>query len=883
MRSWKASAGALALLAGTVCSGQVLIGLDDAAQDAWFWEPITNTYSGNFPIGVGVRAMAFDPGTSTVYISTGLQLWKFTVNPLGTPEQVGVVSGEVTTLSQGMAFDTATNRLLATAGTGTASKLVAVDTTTAATTLVRLFSTGDIGGLDYNRSDGKLYGTNDSTATTNGFAGRGLYVFEPPFDTGAFSRLSAYPGTETDIDGCAADGDNVYLCRDLQNLTSYIYSVSSGTYTGPFTRPGAATTSEVFSGATFIGGGAPIVGSNVGVVIADIGDCSVASGGTFNYVVTVNNSGPDPALGVTFSFTLPAGTSFVSADGGATHSGGVVSADIGGMAVPSSVVFNITATVDGGGGTYTATATVASTSSDPSLVNNTDSEATLVSNDTPGAAAIRGVFTTVASASNSVVPEIGGLFDAAVGFDRPFASADGSRYIISADTTNATDVDNVLLVGDTSSASFAVRSREGDIHTVIGEELEEFEIHYGVSNDGTQFAFSYNSAATVNDEVVVRWNGTGYEDVAREGINGPTAPAGSLYGSLNGSVGMSGAGAVSFYSILTGTSGGTADDTAGFTGSGTALRAQESVTVPGGQAGGTIFALRSIDTGSTEGKGFYASGDQSEIFYTGVINAPTTSDVVAVLNNTVVLQEGFPVPASDFVSNISALNFGYLNGAGVWTAYGANADTQDWAVVDGAVVARTDVQIAPGAGEAWDDGVVGDVFAQTFFLVAANNSGDYVVGGVTNAADILANGVIVLNGTTVIARENDPVDLDNNGVFDDDAFIRTIRDDRAFMTETELWIVVRLRNGAGYCGGANADIGQALVRIPLGTVGGGCDSDITSCRADQDGDEDIDSDDITIFFSNFEDGDSCGDQDGDDDVDSDDINTFFARFEAGGC
>ena len=64
---------------------------------------------------------------------------------------------------------------------------------------------------------------------------------------------------------------------------------------------------------------------------------------------------------------------------------------------------------------------------------------------------------------------------------------------------------------------------------------------------------------------------------------------------------------------------------------------------------------------------------------------------------------------------------------------------------------------------------------------------------------------------------------------------------------------------------------------------GGCASDITTCRADQDGDEDVDSDDINLFFSNFEGGDSCGDQDGDDDVDSDDITVFFSRFEAGGC
>ncbi len=80
----------------------------------------------------------------------------------------------------------------------------------------------------------------------------------------------------------------------------------------------------------------------------------------------------------------------------------------------------------------------------------------------------------------------------------------------------------------------------------------------------------------------------------------------------------------------------------------------------------------------------------------------------------------------------------------------------------------------------------------------------------------------------------------------------------------------------------NQNRGPTFIVFARATVGG-CDSDITSCRADQDGDEDIDSDDINIFFSNFENGDSCGDQDGDDDVDSDDINVFFGRFENGGC
>jgi len=65
--------------------------------------------------------------------------------------------------------------------------------------------------------------------------------------------------------------------------------------------------------------------------------------------------------------------------------------------------------------------------------------------------------------------------------------------------------------------------------------------------------------------------------------------------------------------------------------------------------------------------------------------------------------------------------------------------------------------------------------------------------------------------------------------------------------------------------------------------GGGCPWETFGCTADQDGDDDVDSDDIVVFFANFENGDTCGDQDGDEDVDSDDIVIFFGLFEQGGC
>ncbi len=51
------------------------------------------------------------------------------------------------------------------------------------------------------------------------------------------------------------------------------------------------------------------------------------------------------------------------------------------------------------------------------------------------------------------------------------------------------------------------------------------------------------------------------------------------------------------------------------------------------------------------------------------------------------------------------------------------------------------------------------------------------------------------------------------------------------------------------------------------------------CTADVDSDADIDSDDIVLFFSNWEAGEA--DFDGDDDTDSDDIVVFFGRWDSG--
>ncbi|MCB1589714.1 MAG: DUF11 domain-containing protein, partial [Xanthomonadales bacterium] len=63
----------------------------------------------------------------------------------------------------------------------------------------------------------------------------------------------------------------------------------------------------------------------------------VAPGQAADFVLTVNNIGPDDAISVTVNDTLPAGLSFVGSDCGATAAGQMVSWSIGALAAGASV------------------------------------------------------------------------------------------------------------------------------------------------------------------------------------------------------------------------------------------------------------------------------------------------------------------------------------------------------------------------------------------------------------------------------------------------------------------------------------------------------------------------------------------------------------------
>jgi len=119
--------------------------------------------------------------------------------------------------------------------------------------------------------------------------------------------------------------------------------------------------------------------TNIVAVTAVIPEADLAAGksgpgvvfasSNLTYTVTVTNLGPSTAVGVVVTDSLPAGETFVSATGGGTTNGGVVSWALGTMV--SLQVSNVTVTVIApASGTLTNVASVSSPTPDPNPTNN---------------------------------------------------------------------------------------------------------------------------------------------------------------------------------------------------------------------------------------------------------------------------------------------------------------------------------------------------------------------------------------------------------------------------------------------------------------------------------------------------------------------------------
>jgi hypothetical protein len=150
-----------------------------------------------------------------------------------------------------------------------------------------------------------------------------------------------------------------------------------------------------------------------------------------------------------------------------------------------------------------------------------------------------------------------------------------------------------------------------------------------------------------------------------------------------------------------------------------------------------------------------------------------------------------------------------MSPTGSWIARGSNSDGDDWVLLNGQIVARRGGTITAGSTEVWDD----TTFTALYFSQCMDSFGNYIIGGVTDA-NAVSNAVLVYNGNQVIARENDAIDINGNGLFDDDAFFNTFGNDDLHLSDTGVFsFMATIRDGTG------SQTGQGFFQMSIPVTG----------------------------------------------------------------
>jgi hypothetical protein len=356
-------------------------------------------------------------------------------------------------------------------------------------------------------------------------------------------------------------------------------------------------------------------------------------------------------------------------------------------------------------------------------------------------------------------------------FDRPFGSPSGRRWALTALANLATTEDEVVIIG--------VGPDRGDVRLVAREgtntpfdvtrQWGPFDQRVSINEDG-RLAFKNNlaGAVTTDDELIAVYAAEVFQTIiAREG---QPAPSLGNFGTTLTSSNVLSDGTVAFGGTIAGLP--TAQNFAVF--SGATLVAQKGVTIPGGPlTSGTPWEFFDSDD-------LRFSADGTVNMFKGDDAAPTTEDKIVTVNNTVVIRENRILTGTTPVAP-SAIDEIYLSPLGDWMARGNNTNSEeDWVVRNGTAVASNNAPIFTGSAENYSD----NLFTDAFFFITGNGClGDYVVGGTTDNPDPLLDAVLVLNGTTVVARQGDMIDLNGNGLPDDSLYINTFNNDDGFLSD----------------------------------------------------------------------------------------------------
>jgi hypothetical protein len=398
-----------------------------------------------------------------------------------------------------------------------------------------------------------------------------------------------------------------------------------------------------------------------------------------------------------------------------------------------------------------------------------------------------------------------------------FVSPDGSLWILRGRTEQGSDLENIMLLGSDTSTLFNFAQEGQPIPGgAPGELYDFFGSGVGRFNNLNQFAYSARARGGVSSvfQKLLFWDSVSTSIRFQMGdpyfglVDVATNPSGDeLVGNSVGSIhvldnGVIGAQDSTIQNIHSSRRPAIFYDQTAFH--------QTNVTTVTGLGGVGTETWKTITANA-----FYTSAAGNRWIARGQIQTGSTADDdVLVVDGQVALQEGSPVPGSALT--LGAIFDNQVTSLGTWYARGRDTtSTAAWGVVNGVVVVETGMSIGGGT----------ETYGGTFYAFTANDVGDWALACNTDNPDSSSDNVLVINGV-VVAREGDPVDLDDNGLFDNDAFIGRGNDALAafkanalhITNDGVLYATIYLRDGQGNDLGSQPSFGtpDAFVKIEPG-------------------------------------------------------------------
>jgi hypothetical protein len=360
----------------------------------------------------------------------------------------------------------------------------------------------------------------------------------------------------------------------------------------------------------------------------------------------------------------------------------------------------------------------------------------------------------------------------------------GTEWVIKGRTTQATTLDSILVRGAGVAGSGFAQDGQPMLGGAAGEQYDFFDTPVPASWDNAgNMAFGARAkggVASVFEKIIkvstanVHTIAVQMGDAALGLVDNPPGSSGNeTFGnSMNGTY-LLDDGRVSFTNTPI-TNLHSSRYPAVFRGNTAFL--QSGITPIGGE----IWDGFDLDAcgGTADGLHYFAVGDTE--------NPNTAIDNILAVDDVVVLREGSPIAGLGSPIMTAVFNT-KMRQDGTWYARGDDPSDNDWAIRNGTLLAKTGDLIS--GSENWGN-TIGGLYGD-----AANN---WIAWGNTNNPDTTLDEVMVYNGTTVLLRESDPIDLDNNGLYDDDVFLRTFQPDDLFLGDDgTVMALVTLKNAAG--------------------------------------------------------------------------------------